>query len=105
MTVEFLQGTASYVIGQQDVFGGGNPPTQLTLDAIVGNMTTYGTAMESSQWNGFVSMNSEPYSNVQCNDGTNNLSQSIYSVSNLRVKGSLVRGSASVCTSDSSTPR
>jgi len=107
MTVEFLQGTnaASLVIGQEDVSGGGRPITQATLDAIVGNMTTFGSAIESSQFNGFVPLSSDVFTNVQCNDGTNSLSQSIYSVSNLRVKGLLVRGSASLCTSSSSTPR
>jgi len=101
MTVEFLQvkgnAASKVLIGRQEVSGGGNPVTQATLDALVGNMTTFGSAIESSQFNGFVPLSSEFFTNVRCNDGTNSLSQSIYSVSNLRVKGVLVRGSASEC--------
>jgi hypothetical protein len=105
MTVVFIQNSVVVTIAQADVTGGGNPVTAASLDHLVKNMTSFGSAIESSQWNGYVPLSSESFTNVQCNDGTNSLSNSIFSVSKLRIKGTLKRGSASLCDSSSLTPR
>jgi len=104
MTVTFSQGSAAVTVNPWDVLGDGKQPTAQTNAIIAGNMTEFGSVLVSSQWNGWVPLNTDSQQVYRCPAGANQLHESVYSVSNLRVRGVRMRGAASLCTGPAPSP-